>query len=108
MTEAIKQKTKTIAMNQYSIRALAVFIIVAVAFYVYFAASAVHTLTVLEKSKREMQSLSMKVSEMEANYLSMQNNVSVEKATALGFKEVNNPVFLMRSGSHSSLSYNVK
>jgi len=104
MTEVIRQKTKEVAMNQNAIYGLVVLIFLTVAFYIYFAGTAVHTLTILEKTKEQMQSLSVKVSELESDHLVMQNNINTEKATILGFVEVNNPTFIIKGGTKASLS----
>lgn len=80
------------------------FIFAAALFYIYFANSTVRTLTVLEKTKQQMQSLSVKVGEMESKRLLMENNVNAQKASQLGFVEVNNPIFIMRSSVNTALS----
>jgi len=97
------QKTKTLVMHKATNYAL-LFLIFAVALlYMYFANTAVHALTTLEKTKTRMQSLSVEVSEMEAQSLALENNFSTEKALSLGFVEVNNPIFIMRT-TKTSLS----
>ena len=75
--------------------------------YIYFANITVRTLTVLEKTKGQMQSLSVKVSEMESERLAIENNVSIEKALHLNFVEVNNPIFIMRNSKKTALSLKI-
>lgn len=72
--------------------------------YMYFANMAVRTLTVLEKTKGQMQSLSIKVSEMESERLALENSINTEKAKSLGFVEIANQTFVMRNSQNISLS----
>ncbi len=104
MINIIKQKAEAIVMQKLTDYALIFLIFTAVLFYAYFVNATVRTLTVLEKTKVETQSLSVKVSEMESKRLSIENNVSTEKALAAGFVEVNNPTFIMRSSNKVTLS----
>jgi hypothetical protein len=104
MTETIKQNTKTLVMNKIGSYALIALIFAAALFYMYFANATVRTLTVLEKTKGQMQSLSIEVSEMESKRLSIENSMNATKALSLGFVEVNNPTFIMRSSPKVSLS----
>lgn len=104
MINTIKQSTKAIVMHKATNYALAALIFAAAFFYMYLANSAVKTLTVLEKTKIQMQSLSVKVSEMESKRLSMENEMSVQKALSMGLVEINNPIFIMRNSKNVSLS----
>jgi|GEM_PF-1393679 len=104
MSNLIKQKTVTLAVNR-SVRFIMIgLIFAAVLSYAYFANAAVRTLTVLEKTKTQIQSLNMAVSEMESTRLALENNLSTEKALRLGFVEVNNPIFIMKSAKKTALS----
>ena len=80
-------------------------IIAAALSYMYFANIAVRTITVLEKTQHEMQSLSVNVSEMESKRLTVENSISADKALQLGFVEVNNPTFIMKGSGKTALSY---
>lgn len=68
---------------------------------------AVRTLTILEKTKTQMQSLSIEVSEMESKRLSVENNISTSIAKSLGFVEVNNPIFIMKNSKKTALSLKI-
>ena len=96
MTNFIKHNTKTVIMNGATNRILLIFIFAAILSYVYFANITVRTLTILEKTKKQMQSLSIEVSEMESQRLSIENNINEGKALQMGFIEVNNPIFITR------------
>lgn len=101
MANLIKQKAKAIVLGGITTYFIIAFIFMVAIFYVYFANKAVRTLTVLEKTRDEMQSLSMKVSEMESKRLAMENGISTEKALQMGFKEVNNPIFIVKNNKTS-------
>jgi hypothetical protein len=104
MTDFIKQNTKTLVMHKTTNYVLIAFIFAALLSYIYFANITVRTLTVLEKTKQQMQSLSIKVSEMESDRLSIENNINKEKALQMGFVEVNKPIFIMKGSKNTALS----
>lgn len=95
-------------MNGVANYAMMIFVLAAALFYVYFANVAVRAVTLLEKTKGQMQSLSMQVSEMESERLSIENNIDTQKASQLGLVEVNNPIFIMRNSQKTALSFNSK
>jgi hypothetical protein len=103
MADIVKQKTETLVIHRTINYALIALIFIAALSYIYFANIAVRTLTVLEKTRNQMQSLSVEVGEMESKRLSVENSISAEKALLLGFVEVNNPIFIMK-GSQNTLS----
>jgi hypothetical protein len=106
MTNFTKQKTETLIINKGASYVL-IALILAVAFsYVYFANTAVRTLTALEKTKKQMQSLSIEVSEMESKRLAIENNVNIAMALQLGFVEVNHPTFIVKQKTALSLRIN--
>lgn len=107
MSNLIKQKTTTLVMNKTANYILVSFILIMALFYVYFANTAVRTLTVLEKTKQQVQSLSIMVSEMESKRLALENNLSSEKASRLGLVEVKNPTFIVKDASKTTLSLKI-
>jgi len=107
MNSLIKQKAEALVMHKTANYALIAFILVSTLFYVYFADVTVRTLTVLQKTKGQMQSLSVAVSEMESQRLMIENDISTEKASHLGFVEVNNPIFIMKNSRKTTLSLKI-
>jgi hypothetical protein len=107
MVNSIKQKATTMVMHKNTNYMLIAFILAAGLFYIYFAEMTVRTLTILQKTKGQMQSLSIDVSEMESKRLAVENGISTEKALLLGFVEVNNPTFIMRNSRKTSLSFKI-
>jgi len=105
MANFIKQKTITLVMNNIANYTLIAFILALALFYAYFANAAVRTLTILEKNKQQIQSLSVLVSEIESEHLAVENSISPEKAWQLGFVEVNNPTFIMKNSKKTALSF---
>jgi len=104
MSDFIKQNTKALVMHKTTNYILMAFIFAAALSYIYFANITVRALTVLEKTEQQKQSLSVKVSEMEAKRLAFDNNVNKEKAIQMGFVEVVNPVYIIRDSNKASLS----
>lgn len=72
--------------------------------YVCFANAAVRTLTSLEKTKSQIQSLSVKVSDMESKRLSLENGMNTKVALQMGFVQVDHPTFIVKSLKKASLS----
>jgi hypothetical protein len=107
MTNLIRQKATILAMRRSTSYTLIALIITVALFYMYFANITVRTLTTLEKTKQQMQSLSVEVSEMESKRLTIENDFSTEKALGLGFVEVNHPIFIMKSAKKTALSFKI-
>lgn len=101
MNNFIKQKAISVALNRNTNYFLIGLIVICVLSYMYFANMAVRTVTYLENSKQEMQSLSVKVSELESNRFALENSISAERAMHLGFLEVKEPTFIMKDGKKS-------
>lgn len=91
-------------MNRTTNCLLIALIFAAALFYVYFANITIRTVTLMEKTKQEMRSLSVEVSEMESKRLSMENNISVARAEQMGFVEVSHPTFITNSTPKTTLS----
>jgi len=104
MANFIRQNTKTLVMHRSTNFVLLGLIFLALLSYVYFARLTVYTLTALEKTKIQMQSLSINVSEMESKRLSMENGINEEKALQMGFVEVSNPIFIVKGSKNTALS----
>lgn len=106
MFNLIKQRSVAIIMNRLSIYFLISFIFGCVISYVFLANSAVHTLTVLEKTKQEMQTLGVEVSELESMRFVVDNKVDANLARKFGFVEVIKPIFIMKNSNKAILSLN--
>lgn len=104
MINFIRQKTAVMVMHRATNYALITLIFACLLAYVYFANVAVRTVTLLEKVEGKSQSLSVKVSEMEAKRLFVDNIVTLEKAKHLGFVEVSNQTFILNKSKNTSLS----
>lgn len=107
MNNFIKHKTQTIVMHRATNYVLVASILAVAIAYVYFANMAVRTLASLEKTKEQMQSLSVEVSEMESKRLAIENNISSIAAKQLGFVEVENPIFIMKNSKKTTLSFKI-
>ncbi len=87
----LRTGTLHIASHQTTPYIMAFIIFCLLCSYVFFANSAVRNVTKLEQSKRAIQDLSMKVSELEAVQFSAQNTVNIETANHIGLVDVVNP-----------------
>ncbi len=99
----VKQKVFAIALQKRSSYMLAVFIFGCLISYVLFANMAVHAVTKLEKTKENMQTLAIEVSELEGERLTLDNKVNVEMARVLGFVEVQSQTFIVNKNITLSL-----
>lgn len=104
MTNIIKQKTGVLLIDRRVHFILGALIFAALISYIYFANTAVRTLTVLERTRAQMQTLSMYVSEMESKKLNLENSLNTEKAIHLGFVEINHPTFIIKGDRQTALS----
>lgn len=107
MRSLVGEKIMAITTHRATGFALIAFIFASLISYVYFANIAVRTLTVLEKSKEEVQTLSVKVSEMEARRLLVDNSVSNALATHLGFVEVKDQTFIVNKSNKTAFSLQI-
>ena len=105
MLSLIKEKTATLVLHRSTNYVLATAIFMCLVFYVYFANVAVHTLTVLEKTKEDTQALSTKVSDMESKRILVQNSISKNLALSLGLVEVSGQTFIVNKSKKTTLSF---
>lgn len=106
MSNTIKQKTIALVFNGYAVYIIGFLILATLISYIYFANMAVRTLVLVEKTKSEIREVSVRVSEMEAKRLTVQNGVSTEKAKALGFVEASKTIFVIKNSKSLSLGSN--
>jgi hypothetical protein len=101
---SIKTYTLRFAVSDSAPFILGAMIIGLLLSYVVLANTAVRKVTLLEHSKSSLQSLRMKVSELESEQFITQNAVNKDAANKLGLVEVKNPTFIMKSGHGDALS----
>ena len=105
MLNFIKEKSVALVLHRSTNYLLAISIFMCFVFYIYFANTAVHTLTILERIQEDFQSLGVKVSDMEAKRLSVQNSISKSLAQSLGLVEISSQTFIMSKSKSTTLSY---
>lgn len=101
----IKEKTISIISSRWSLFLLAGFILSCIFFYIKFASSAVHTLSSLEKAKKELLSLNVEVSEMESKRLAFENGINDELARNLGLVEVSDKIFIASKSNKTAFNF---
>lgn len=104
MTKVIISNTMKISTNLISRFALIFVAMICLLLYVYFANSAVRTVTLLEKTKEEIQNISVNVSDLESQRLMAENNVTFEKAKTLGFVKIDNQSFILNKPTKTAFS----
>lgn len=102
----IKQKAIAIAESRSAFFAVGLSIIFCIALYIFFANSTVRTLSVLENTKEEVQSVTMKVSEMESQRLIYESTINPELAVSLGFVEANSKTFIIKGRDKTAINFN--
>lgn len=107
MYHSVRQKTIAITLNRSMSYGLIALIFACLLSYIYFANRAVRIVTSLEKIKTEVQSLSVKVGDLETKRLLFDNSVSAEMAKHLGFVEVNHQTFIINKSQKSALSLKI-
>ncbi len=105
MANFLREKAIAMAFSRVTNFILLSLILLCVFSYAFFANSAVRTLADLEKTKGEMQSLGIDVSEMEAKRLAVDNSINPELAQKMGFVEIKNQTFIVDRGSNATLSF---
>lgn len=105
MLNLIREKTITLVLDRKINYVLIVAIFMCLVFYIYFANMTVHTLTLLEKNKQTNQSLSVEVSDLEAQRLLVQNSISKSLALSLGLVEINDQTFIVSKSKKTTLSF---
>ncbi len=101
---SIKTNTLRFAVSDSAPFILGGLIVALLLSYVVLANNAVRKVTLLEHSKSALQSLRMKVSELESEQFAHQNSVNKETASKLGLVEVKNPTFIMKGSQSGALS----
>ncbi len=104
MTRIIKEKAISLTLNRYSIYVLGFLVLSCLVLYVYFANSAVRTVTLLQKTKSEIQNLNMMVSEMEAKRLAVDDTLNMESAKDMGFVQVMSQTFIVSKSTKTAYS----
>ncbi len=105
MTNLARQKTIALATNKATRLALIGFIFACALAYVYFANKMVYTLTLVEKSKQEIQSLNVEVSEVEGKRLLADNKINAETARNLGLVEASAKTFIVNKSQKTAFSF---
>ena len=74
--------------------------------YLYFLNNAILNVVKRKNVEQEITELNSRVIGMENKYISMESEISLERAVALGFHEVSKPLFVARQSGVKSLSLN--
>ena len=72
--------------------------------YGYMLNATILNVVARQKSQNDIASLSSDIGNLETSYIALQNNVNIDLAYSMGFKDVSNPQFLYRNSSAIGLS----
>jgi hypothetical protein len=107
MQHHIKEKIMTLAEEKATYWVLAAVLVVSFGIYVYFVNQTIWNVVQRQRLETQMTGLNNRLSELEFKYISMENDVTIDKAYALGFKDVNEPKFVSRRASQFAWNGNI-
>lgn len=94
-------QTKTITLPQYKhlFFALSAISMLCLVLYVIAINQTVRNVVARQKMQAELSQLTSKIGEMEFSYITAKNSIDLNKAYALGFKDVANNAYVQRETS---------
>ncbi len=94
-------KSKTISFPQHKHIFLALFAIslISLVLYVYAINQTVRNIVLRQNTQAELSRLTSRIGEMEFTYISQQNSIGLNKAHAMGFKEISSNTYVTREPS---------
>lgn len=104
---SIKSKAIAVSEERATYWLLVVAIVSSFVIYSILVNKTIHNVVGRQELDIEMSALTSRLSELEFEYISMQNELTIDKAYALGFKEVSAPKFVSRK-SFSQVTLNNK
>ena len=63
-------------------------------FYIYCVTTTIHQIVARQQAENQLALLTQRISSEEFDFINLKNDVTLEKAYALGFKDVANKVFV--------------
>ncbi len=92
-------KEKIIALKEERVVVWALLWVILALFilYVYFMNETVFNVAKRVHAEQEFASLNSKMSELEFENISMRNNIDIDLAYALGFKDIKNPRYISQT-----------
>lgn len=104
MTPKIKDKVIELSSSKYTIFLIGFFVLCCLVLYIYFANSTVRTVTLLEKTKKDIQNVNVRVSDLESKKLFKDNDLNFENASSFGFVKVTTQTFIVNKSSKTAYS----
>ncbi len=107
MTEQIKNQIQNVSKLEQKIFS-ALIILLAVAFfgYVILVKSTVHNIVLRESLGKERASLVSRIADLNSNYITLKNSVTLDTAYAHGFQNAPEPYFISKQSTLKTLSFN--
>lgn len=74
--------------------------------YIYAINAAAHHIAVRQNLEKQVAETSARIGSLEFNVIALKNNVTLEVARSYGFEEVKAPLYVSRSASLNTLTFN--
>ena len=87
----------------WSLISLSAFSLIA---YIYAINATAHHIAVRENLEEKVSNIESELGSLEFAYIDLKNNVSIDTARELGFKEVSKPLYVSRQAQAGSLTLN--
>jgi uncharacterized membrane protein len=97
----MKAKVLNLHTNRVLFYVLIAISIISTVVYIYGISRAVHNVAERQSLKKQLSTLTVQVSDLEFQYLSLKNNVDMNLALSLGFEQTDEAHFVSRVGSAS-------
>src|SRR5687767_1162487 len=100
-------KTKTISYDSrvYAFWTIAALSLLALAIYIFAINATIRNTVARRDMESQVSTLAARQSSLEFAYIEAKNKINLETALAYGFKEVESPTYISRTGA-TALTYN--
>ena len=107
MTEQIRNQIQNISkFEQKVIFTLLAVIVMLFSMYGYLLNSTVHSIVLRESAGKEKQTLISHIADLNAEYITSKNSITLDIASAHGFVSASEPQFISRQNTVKTLSFN--
>lgn len=95
----MKEKVLQLNNEKYMFWAIVCALFLCIGFYMYFINSTVHNVVSRQNLETEASSLTLKIGNQEFQYITSRNNVTMQLAYSMGFKEVTAKTFISKNSN---------
>lgn len=95
----MKEKVLQLNNEKYMFWAIVCALFLSICFYMYFINSTVHNVVSRQNLEAEASGLTLKIGNQEFQYITSRNNVTMQLAYSMGFKEVTAKTFISKNSN---------